>query len=87
MRSYGRLLRPAQRAVADDQGHVPIAQLPQHRAGPLGKLAVALDADDLAGQLGQHGRLIAAAGADLQHLFPAGKLQRLASSARPCRAG
>ena len=69
--------RPAERAVAGQQGDVPIAQLAEHRAGAGGKLGVALDADDLAGQLGQHGRLITAAGADLQHLLAAGELQRL----------
>ena len=41
----GGPLGPAQRAVADHQGDVSVAQLGQHRPGLFGKLRVALDAD------------------------------------------
>jgi hypothetical protein len=46
---------------------VEVAQLAQQRLGPPAQLGHDLDGVDLADTLGQHGSLVARAGADLQH--------------------
>ena len=65
--SNGRGVGRARAAVAVDEPQVRHAQRPQVVAGAVVQRADALDRVHLADDLREHGRLVAAAGADLQH--------------------
>ena len=67
MRSNGALSGAPDDAVADDHLDIVKAERLQPRPRRLGKRAIALDADHLAGEPRQDRRLVARAGADLEH--------------------
>ena len=67
----GRVLGPAERAVAVQHVDVGVAEPREPLGRAPGQLGVALDRVDLGGDLGQHGGGVARAGADLEHAFAA----------------
>ena len=73
----GRLLGQAERAVAVDHGDVVQPEPLEELAGAAGEAAMALDGVDPAGEAGEDRRLVAGAGADLEHLAALGHLERL----------
>ena len=77
----GGLLGQAERAVAVDDGDVVQAELLEELAGAAGEAAVALDGVDAAGEAGEDRRLVAGAGADLEHLRAAGDVEGLGHQA------
>src|SRR5207253_1429549 len=83
----GRLVGPAERAAADADPHVVVAELLEERSGALGQARQALDGADAAGELGQHGGLIPGAGSDLQDLFRAAQLEQLRHEPDDVRLG
>ena len=76
------LLGPAERAVADPVADVRQAQAVEHAPRPERERREPLDREDLGGQLAQDGRLVAAAGADLEDALDAGQGQLERSSRR-----
>ena len=76
-RVEGRLLGPAAIAVADAHVHVRVAEPRQVGARPLAELLHDLDRVDLARELGEHRRLVARAGPDLEHALVAAQPQLL----------
>ncbi len=66
----------AQGSVAHDGRHIGVAQRLKYGHGAGGEVRDPFDGNDLAGDFGQYGRLIAAAGADFQDAFQAGQLER-----------
>src|SRR5262245_49590182 len=71
-----RLVRPAEGAAADPNPDVVVAELLEERAGALGQPRQTLDRADAARELGEHRRLIARAGADLEDLLAAAELEQ-----------
>ena len=70
-------LRPAERAVADADLHLRVADGGEVEAGGLGQRRVAFDAVNLRPHLRQDGRLIPAAGADVEHAHAGFDAQQL----------
>ena len=77
-RGEGRVLGEAERPVADVHLDAAVARRGERLAGPFGELGHALDRVHLAGELGEHGRLVARAGADVEHALAALQRERLA---------
>ncbi len=73
----GGFFRPALRPVADPIVDVRVAQPVEDPPGPLGQRPDDLDRPDLAGDLGQDGRLVAGPGPDLEDLLPSPQAERL----------
>src|SRR5262249_11667656 len=76
-----RLVGPAEGAATDPYPDIVVAELLEESAGALGQPRQALDRADAPRELGEHGRLIARAGADLENLFLAGELEQLGHEA------
>ena len=74
------------RAVAAPQRDAPVAQPVQRGRCALGLSGARLDAVDRGVELGQHRRLVATAGADLQHRLAGLKLYELGHQTRRCTA-
>ena len=71
------MLRPSEGAVAMEDVHIVIAQVPHAPACQLGQRRVPLDGVDLRGDAGEDGSGIAGAGADLEDSVARGELEGL----------
>src|SRR5213592_3447648 len=72
-----RLVGPAERPAADADPHVRVAELLEERARTFGEARQPLDRAHAARELGEHRRLVAGAGADLERLLTPGELEEL----------
>ena len=68
----------AGRAVADHERHVLDARAGERSPAAARQLGVALDAPDVVRQLGEHGGVVARAGADVEHALAAVEREQLA---------
>src|SRR5262245_53893323 len=66
----GAFLRPTEKSVSDSKLDVAVAQLGENLFRPRAQLGKDLEGKDVRAQVGQHCRLIARAGADLEDFFP-----------------
>ena len=73
----GPLLRPAEAPVSDSQPDVPAVQLSQDRLRPIREGREPFDAENLASDLGEDGRLISASGPHFQDSVGALQAQSL----------
>src|SRR5262249_8692640 len=75
------LVGPAERAAAQADPDVVVAELLEESPRALGQARKPLDRADSPGELGQHGRLVAGSGAHLQDLLLAAQLEQLGHEA------
>jgi hypothetical protein len=73
-----RALRIAARPVADDERDVPHARLRERGARTLRQRRVPLDRDDPRREVGEHRRVVAGAGPDVEHVLVAAQREQLA---------
>src|SRR2546426_2286397 len=72
-----RFVGPAERAAADPDPHVVVAETLEERTRPLGQARQSFDRADPPRELGEHRRLVTRAGADLEDLLMAVELEEL----------
>src|SRR5262245_192550 len=82
-----RLVGPAEGAAAHSHPDVVVAEPLEERAGALGQPRQTLDRADAPRELGEHGSLIARAGADLEDLLLAGEREQLGHEAHDVGLG
>ena len=78
MPSKGARARSSERAVPDEDLDLGVSHLDECRSRPLGELGNPFDGHDLRRQLGEHRRLVARAGADVENALVSGEPEQLA---------